>query len=145
MKNYKEIFTLNIASNKMNTQPPIGPMIGQRGLNIMECTKQFNNYTNKYIDEIPIKTNIIVFKNKTFKLNIKLPPISIQLKYLLGLNTINEKSEININYLYELINYNYNIIYKNKTIKNKDIILKKMFKNIINTLKTFNINIKNIK
>jgi large subunit ribosomal protein L11 len=68
MKNYKEQLILNIPANKMNTQPPIGPMIGQRGLNIMELSKQFNQLTINYIDEIPIKTLLLIYKNKTFKI-----------------------------------------------------------------------------
>ena len=71
---------LQIPAGQANPAPPVGPAIGQRGLNIMECCKAFNAQTQKEKPGMPIPCVVTVFKDKTFKIKVKKPPASHFLK-----------------------------------------------------------------
>ena len=71
---------LQIPAGQANPAPPVGPAIGQRGLNIMEFCKSFNAQTQKEKPGMPIPCVVTVFKDKTFKIKVKKPPASHFLK-----------------------------------------------------------------
>jgi large subunit ribosomal protein L11 len=71
---------LQVPAGKANPSPPIGPALGQRGLNIMEFCKAFNAQTQSYEPETPLPVVITAFADRTFSFIIKLPPVSYYLK-----------------------------------------------------------------
>lgn len=76
---------LQVAAGKANPSPPIGPALGQRGLNIMEFCKAFNAKTQGLELGMPIPVVITVFADKTFTFQTKTPPNSYFLKKAAGL------------------------------------------------------------
>ncbi len=71
---------LQVPAGAANPSPPIGPALGQRGLNIMEFCKAFNAKTQKMDKGIPIPTIITIFSDKSFTFVTKTPPASYFLK-----------------------------------------------------------------
>ena len=71
---------LEIPAGKANPSPPVGPALGQRGLNIMEFCKAFNAATQKIEPGLPIPVVITAFADKSFTFIMKTPPASILLK-----------------------------------------------------------------
>ena len=67
---------LQIPAGKANPAPPIGPALGQRGVNIMEFCKQFNAMKFDYAAGTPIPVVISVYKDKSFTFITKQPPVS---------------------------------------------------------------------
>ena len=78
-KNNKKIagyIKLQIAAGKANPSPPVGPALGQRGLNIMEFCKAFNAATQKMEPGMPIPVVITAYADRTFTFITKLPPVA---------------------------------------------------------------------
>ena len=71
---------LQVPAGKANPSPPIGPALGQRGLNIMEFCKAFNAQTQSMEPGLPIPCVITAFADKTFTFVMKTPPASILIK-----------------------------------------------------------------
>ncbi|MEN9765686.1 MAG: 50S ribosomal protein L11 [Burkholderiaceae bacterium] len=71
---------LQVPAGKANPSPPIGPALGQRGLNIMEFCKAFNAQTQGMEPGLPIPVVITAFADKTFTFIMKTPPASILIK-----------------------------------------------------------------
>ena len=71
---------LQVPAGKANPSPPIGPALGQRGLNIMEFCKAFNAATQKLEPGLPIPVVITAFADKSFTFIMKTPPASILIK-----------------------------------------------------------------
>ncbi len=71
---------LQVPAGKANPSPPIGPALGQRGLNIMEFCKQFNAQTQKMEAGVPIPVVITAYGDRTFTFVMKTPPVSYFLK-----------------------------------------------------------------
>ena len=67
---------LQIPAGKANPAPPIGPALGQAGLNIMEFCKQFNASTQKLEAGMPIPVVITAYKDRSFTFIMKQPPVS---------------------------------------------------------------------
>ena len=74
------LIKLQIAAGKANPSPPVGPALGQRGLNIMEFCKAFNAATQSMEPGMPIPVVITAYADKTFTFITKLPPVSYFLK-----------------------------------------------------------------
>jgi large subunit ribosomal protein L11 len=72
--------SLIIPAGKANPSPPVGPALGQRGLNIMEFCKAFNAHTQKMEPGTPIPVKITAYVDKTFSFITKTPPASFYLK-----------------------------------------------------------------
>ena len=68
---------LQVPAGKANPSPPIGPALGQRGLNIMEFCKQFNAATQKLEVGLPIPVEITDYADKSFSFVLKTPPASV--------------------------------------------------------------------
>lgn len=76
---------LQVPAGKANPAPPIGPALGQRGLNIMEFCKAFNVQTKNIELGLPIPVIITVFADKSFSFIIKTPPATILIKKIIGI------------------------------------------------------------
>ena len=71
---------LQVPAGQANPSPPIGPALGQRGVNIPEFCKQFNAATQKLEPGSPIPTVITVYADRSFAFEMKTPPASFLLK-----------------------------------------------------------------
>ncbi len=77
---------LQIPAGKANPSPPVGPALGQRGLNIMEFCKAFNAQTQNMEPGMPIPVVITAYSDRTFSFITKTPPVSYFLKKAAKLN-----------------------------------------------------------
>jgi len=77
---------LEVPAGKANPSPPIGPALGQRGLNIMEFCKAFNAETQNLEPGMPIPVVITVYGDRTFSYVTKTPPASYLLKKAAGID-----------------------------------------------------------
>src|ERR1700750_2948800 len=71
---------LQVPAGAANPSPPIGPALGQRGLNIMEFCKAFNAQTQKMEKNTPIPVVITTYQDRSFPFELKTPPVSYFLK-----------------------------------------------------------------
>ena len=71
---------MQVPAGGASPSPPIGPALGQRGLNIMEFCKAFNAKTQEMEKDIPIPTIVTIFEDKSFTFEIKTPPASFYLR-----------------------------------------------------------------
>ena len=71
---------LQVPAGAANPSPPIGPALGQRGLNIMEFCKAFNAQTQKMEKNTPIPVVITTYQDRSFTFEMKTPPVSYFLK-----------------------------------------------------------------
>ena len=71
---------LQVPAGKANPSPPIGPALGQRGLNIMEFCKAFNAQTQGIEPGLPLPVVITAYADKSFTFVIKSPPSSVLIK-----------------------------------------------------------------
>jgi len=76
---------LQVPAGKANPSPPIGPALGQRGLNIMEFCKAFNAQTQGLEPGLPIPVVITAFADKSFTFIMKTPPATVLLKKAAGI------------------------------------------------------------
>jgi large subunit ribosomal protein L11 len=76
---------LEIPAGQANPSPPVGPALGQRGLNIMEFCKAFNAATQNMEQGMPIPVVITAFADRTFAFETKTPPASYFLRKAAGL------------------------------------------------------------
>jgi len=71
---------LQIPAGKANPSPPVGPALGQKGLNIMEFCKAFNAETQKMEPGVPVPVVITAFEDRSFTFITKLPPVAYYIK-----------------------------------------------------------------
>ena len=71
---------LQVKAGEANPSPPVGPALGQRGLNIMEFCKAFNAATQKIEKGLPIPVVITIYADRSFTFEMKTPPMSFFLK-----------------------------------------------------------------
>ncbi|MFT4562845.1 MAG: large subunit ribosomal protein L11 [Gammaproteobacteria bacterium] len=76
---------LQVAAGQANPSPPVGPALGQRGVNIMEFCKAFNAKTQNLEPGLPTPVVITVFSDKSFTFITKTPPASVLLRKAAGL------------------------------------------------------------
>ena len=77
---------LQIKGGQANPAPPVGPALGQRGINIMEFCKAFNDKTKEFMGQ-PVPVVITIYKDKKFDFIIKTPPASHLIKEVLKLKS----------------------------------------------------------
>jgi len=77
---------LQVPAGKANPSPPIGPALGQRGLNIMEFCKAFNSQTQSQEPGLPLPVVITAYADKSFTFIIKTPPASVLIRKALKLD-----------------------------------------------------------
>lgn len=78
-------FKLQVPAGAANPSPPVGPALGQRGINIMEFCKAFNDRTKDVEKNLPLPVIVTVYKDKSFEFIVKTPPASILIKKALGI------------------------------------------------------------
>src|ERR1700742_787450 len=78
---------LQVPAGAANPSPPIGPALGQRGLNIMEFCKAFNARTAQMEKGTPIPVVITAYQDRSFTFEMKLPPVSFFLKRASGIQS----------------------------------------------------------
>ena len=83
-KKVKIILKLNLPAGAANPAPPVGPMLGQHGVNIMEFVNQYNQATQDKKGQI-IPAEVTIYEDRTFTFVTKLPPVSALIKQALNL------------------------------------------------------------
>ena len=78
---------LQVKAQEANPSPPIGPALGQHGVNIMEFCKQFNAATQGVEKGLPLPVVITVYSDRSFTFIMKTPPATVLLKKALGLQS----------------------------------------------------------
>ena len=76
---------LQVPAGQANPSPPIGPALGQQGVNIMEFCKQFNAQTQQLEKGLPIPVVITVYADRSFTFIMKTPPASVLIRKQLGI------------------------------------------------------------
>ena len=76
---------LQVPAGAANPSPPIGPALGQQGVNIMEFCKQFNAATQKVEKGLPIPVVITVYSDRSFTFIMKTPPASVLIRKAIGI------------------------------------------------------------
>ena len=83
---------LQVPAGQANPSPPVGPALGQRGINIMEFCKAFNAKTQEMEAGAPCPTVISYYQDKSFTMDIKTPPASYYLKKAAGLKPVGKRN-----------------------------------------------------
>lgn len=86
-KKVQAYIKLQVPAGQANPSPPVGPALGQHGVNIMEFCKAFNAATQKMDAGMPIPVVITVYADRSFTFETKTPPASVLLKKLLKLKS----------------------------------------------------------
>ncbi|WP_424980982.1 50S ribosomal protein L11 [Maritalea sp. S77] len=82
---------LQVPAGSATPSPPIGPALGQRGLNIMEFCKAFNAASQEMDKGAPVPVVITIFADKSFTFEMKMPPVSYFLKQALNIKSGSQK------------------------------------------------------
>lgn len=83
-KKIENYIKLQVPAGAANPSPPVGPALGQHGLNIMEFCKAFNAQTQDVENGMPLPVVIAVYSDKSFTFEIKTPPAAVLLKKAAG-------------------------------------------------------------
>jgi large subunit ribosomal protein L11 len=83
---------LQVKAGQANPSPPVGPALGQRGLNIMAFVKEFNAKTADLAPGTPTPVIITYYQDKSFSLELKTPPASFLLKQAAGLPPVGKRN-----------------------------------------------------
>ncbi|MCG5495375.1 50S ribosomal protein L11 [Ectothiorhodospira variabilis] len=86
-KKIEAYIKLQVAAGKANPSPPVGPALGQRGVNIMEFCKAFNAQTQDVEPGLPIPVVITVYSDRSFTFITKTPPAAVLLKKAAGVKS----------------------------------------------------------
>ena len=84
-KKVQAYIKLQVPAGAANPSPPIGPALGQQGVNIMEFCKQFNAQTGKLEKRLPIPTVITVYSDRSLTFIMKTPPASVLIRKAIGI------------------------------------------------------------
>jgi len=85
---------LQVKAQQANPSPPIGPALGQRGLNIMEFCKAFNAQTQSYEPGLPLPVVITAYTDRSFTFIIKTPPATVLLKKASGIKSGSKRPHV---------------------------------------------------
>ena len=83
---------LQVKAQQANPSPPVGPALGQRGLNIMAFVKEFNAKSADFAPGTPVPVVITYYQDKSFSLELKTPPTSFLLKQAAGLPPVGKRN-----------------------------------------------------
>ncbi|WMC18828.1 MAG: 50S ribosomal protein L11 [Enterobacteriaceae bacterium PSpicST2] len=96
IKKIQSFLKLQVGAKIANPSPPVGPALGQKGINIMDFCKKFNIITNNFKKGTPIPVIITIYSDKTFKFIIKTPPTTFLIKEKMGIKLGSSKPNKNI-------------------------------------------------
>jgi len=145
LKKTTQIIKLQVKAGEANPSPPVGPALGQHGVNIMDFCKSFNEKT-KSLKNIPkgtlLPVIIKVFSDRSFKFVIKSPPVSVMIKNIMELEK--GSSSPSLTKVGKITREQLETIYQNKkndlTARNMD----QGIKTIIGTAKSMGIEVEKI-
>ncbi|OGV96493.1 50S ribosomal protein L11 [Microgenomates group bacterium RBG_16_45_19] len=83
-KKIKTVLKLNLMAGKANPAPPVGPALGQHGINIMDFCNQYNEATKDRLGQV-LPAQVTIYEDRSFDFVIKLPPVSDLIKQTLKL------------------------------------------------------------
>lgn len=86
-KKIEAVIKLQVAAGKANPSPPIGPALGQHGVNIMGFCKEFNAKTQGMESGSPVPVEISVYADRSFTFEMKTPPASFLIKKAIGVKS----------------------------------------------------------
>src|SRR5687768_10390149 len=86
-KKVQAYIKLQIKAGEANPSPPVGPALGQHGVNIMEFCKQFNAQTQKVEKGLPTPVVITVYSDRSFTFVLKTPPASVLIRKAIGIES----------------------------------------------------------
>lgn len=86
-KKIESYIKLQVPANEANPSPPVGPALGQHGINIMEFCKAFNAKTQDMEKGMPVPVVITVYNDRSFTFITKMPPVSVLLKKAVNLQS----------------------------------------------------------
>lgn len=104
----KQVLKFTIPANKAAPSPPVGPRLGQMGVNIMQFCKDFNAATAHYVDGTPLTTTVTAYSDRSASFKIRTPPVSYLLKKAAGVekgsSSPREESvgTVNLKHIYEI-------------------------------------------
>lgn len=131
---------LKLAVQSPSNTSILGPVLGQKKINMQEFNKKFNALTEKFINKVPLNVEILVYKNNQFNVNIKLPSVTFFIieiiKHERFINKKNKNISIPIKWIYEISKL------KIDNNKHNDNELKRLCKTTIGTLKSLGVKIK---
>jgi large subunit ribosomal protein L11 len=93
-KKIKTYVKLQVAAGIANPSPPIGPALGQHGINIMDFCKKFNIQTSNLEKGMPIPVIITIYLDRSFSFITKTPPASVLIKKAIGIKSGSSKPKI---------------------------------------------------
>lgn len=138
-KKIQSYVKLQVSAGTANPSPPIGPALGQKGINIMEFCKSFNNQTKNLEKGIPIPVIITVYNDRSFSFITKTPPASFLLKKYANIKKGSSKT--NIEFVGTIKKSDIHIIAKIKSIDMTGSNIENMEKSIQGTAKSMGIKI----
>jgi len=92
-KKIKKVLKLNLPAGSATPAPPVGPILGQAGINMMKFIKQYNDRTQDKRGQI-IPAELTVYQDSSFTFELKLPPVSAMIKQALKLKSGSQKPGI---------------------------------------------------
>jgi len=93
IKKIKKVLRLNLPAGAATPAPPVGPILGQAGINMMDFIKQYNDRTQDRRGQI-IPAELTVYQDSSFTFELKLPPVSAMIKQVLKLKSGSQKPGI---------------------------------------------------
>ncbi|QJC28276.1 50S ribosomal protein L11 [Enterobacteriaceae endosymbiont of Plateumaris braccata] len=93
-KKIKTYVKLQVSAGIANPSPPVGPALGQHGVNIMDFCKTFNAQTSNLEKGIPIPVIITIYSDRSFTFITKTPPAAILIKKILGIKSGSSKPKL---------------------------------------------------
>lgn len=82
----KQVIKMTLPAGKAAPSPPVGPRLGQMGVNIMQFCKDFNAATAAYVDGVPLTTKVVAYADRSASFRIRSPPVSFLLKRAAGVD-----------------------------------------------------------
>ena len=101
-------FNMRIPAGKATPQPPVGSALGQRGLNLMNFCKAFNDQTSQYLADVPMRVRVTAFADRTFSFEVRQPSSSYFLKKAAGLEKganspgLETVGKLSVKHIYEI-------------------------------------------
>lgn len=83
-KTVKQVIKFTIAAGTAKPAPPVGPKLGQMGVNIMNFCKDFNAATANYVEGVPLTVKVIAYTDRSASFSLRTPPVSYLLKRAAG-------------------------------------------------------------